>query len=694
METRRLIPALFMSLAVFYVVLYFSNKFSPPPAATQPATRPADITAQSPGKDRQSASTTATSAISDQVTTPGVKVIGGEDASPVRLGATQPGNPFPMALDIMPQGAAVSHAAIRDYFDTLERVKPYAVLSPLVVADAAGRDHTFYSFDTPKVRFQNLDIEVELSRVVWAKEPGNDNEAVFSVRVEGADGQPIARIIKRYHLAEQPHVPKASTYDLLLSVEVESLTSQPLEVILTQLGPVGFRKEDPRYEDRRVLGVKWKNGQLYSEGHARTELDPGKGLLLAQDRDEDNERIAWGAEINRYFACIMNPVGRQTREDPPRFATLEALSLMPEVTTREDAFTYRFVSLPIKLSEQNKQAQIAFNCYIGPKSKTILDSITAYRELNYYLVIRDGVPWCTFDALVRVMMYLLDVFHRIPPHNYGIAIIFLVLVVRAILHPITKKSQVNMYKMQKDQATLQPKLQAAREKYANDKAKMQQAVMEVYRDAGINPAGSMLTCLPMFLQLPVWGALWSALASTVEMRHAPFDGWWIKDLSSPDSILYFRPVHIPLIEGLMGGPVEALNILPVLLAISQLLQMKYMPHHRPTAAQQNDQATAQMEQQRKMMMIMSPLFMLMLYNAPSGLNLYIMSSNFFGLFEQWRIRKHLAEVEARQQAEERLYGPKSARPRKRSWLMQKWDQLAKEAEEARRIQSSKKGRAK
>jgi YidC/Oxa1 family membrane protein insertase len=207
--------------------------------------------------------------------------------------------------------------------------------------------------------------------------------------------------------------------------------------------------------------------------------------------------------------------------------------------------------------------------------------------------------------------------------------------------------------------------------------------MDLYREEGINPAGSILSCLPMMLQLPIWGALWTALASTIEMRHAPFDGWWIRDLAGPDAVYVFsKPFDIPLIGYLMGGPVDSINLLPILLGISQMLQTMFMPKT------QTPQPTEGAPDQRKMMMFMSPLFMFMLWNAPSGLNLYIMASNFFGIAEQQRIRKHIKELEARRPEMEAQRREKAQR-RKQSWLYRKWHDLAREAEDARKIKSDR-----
>jgi membrane protein insertase Oxa1/YidC/SpoIIIJ len=143
--------------------------------------------------------------------------------------------------------------------------------------------------------------------------------------------------------------------------------------------------------------------------------------------------------------------------------------------------------------------------------------------------------------------------------------------------------------------------------------------------------------------------------------------------------------------------------LPILLGISQVLQTRFMPRGAPSAQAGSGGAPDQLEQQRKMMMIMSVVFVFILYNAPSGLNLYIMVNNVLSVFEQWRIRKHLAELEARgmdaaqepgwlsrvlARTERTRKGPK-AEPREKSWLQRKWDGLQREVEEAKKIRSAR-----
>jgi YidC/Oxa1 family membrane protein insertase len=692
-----MILAIMASIAVFYLWIIVAVRIWPPtPPATQPAvaTAPAAVTqppvatqAEAPG------SAPSTARASAPASAPGIaaasqpsaaNVQGGGEDRPLVIGGTGKDSPYPMSLELMPRGAALANARLRDHYQTVERKQPYAILEPVVPpGDGAA---AVYSFTTAKIRFDSLNLDVPLRDVIWAGEPLTTNGGVqtktFFVNINAPDGKPLARVSKTYTLPQ--HSTESMRYDFDLSLKIDNLSGQPQRIILVQEGPVGFRKEEPRSEDRKVLAALRADGRLTVTGHMRPQVIKKGQIVLGSD--DGTTHIAWAAEINKTFASIVTPAGRPAVESV-KFSSLEALDLvkedpaeMPEVT----GLTFQFVTAPYTLAPGASE-QVAFNCYLGPKSKRAFQDVPAYAQQDYYAVITESFPWCAPGGLIALMMWLLNAFHAIPPHNYGIAIIILVLVVRAILHPITKRSQINMTKMQKQMAWLQPKLTAIKEKYANDRVQQNQAIMEVYQEAGVNPAGQFLSCLPMALQMPIWIALWTALASTIEMRHAPFDGFWIKDLAAPDALITFSPVTIPLISW-FTGPIHSLNLLPILLGISQALQTKFMP--RGASPQATAGQPDQLEQQRKMMMWMSVIFVLMLYNAPSGLNLYIMASNFFSLLEQWRIRQHIAEEEKRHPGG---FEPKKKTERKRSWfsgyLMDKWGELAKQADEAKRAQS-------
>jgi len=235
----------------------------------------------------------------------------------------------------------------------------------------------------------------------------------------------------------------------------------------------------------------------------------------------------------------------------------------------------------------------------------------------------------------------------IAVHNYGVAIIILVLLVRLILHPISKKSQVNMMKMQK----FQPQMEELRKKYGDNKQEMSKRTMALYKDQGM-ASNFLLGCLPMFLQMPIWIALFTAVDGNVAIRHHglfPASWHWLTDLAAPDRLIPFswfgltKPIEIPYLSGLVGG-IDAFNLLPILLTVAMYLQMKFSPQAQMT------QANPQAAQQQKMMMYMMPVMMLLFfYSAPSGLNLYIMTSTFGGLIEQKYIRKHIKAIKDKEE---------------------------------------------
>jgi YidC/Oxa1 family membrane protein insertase len=173
---------------------------------------------------------------------------------------------------------------------------------------------------------------------------------------------------------------------------------------------------------------------------------------------------------------------------------------------------------------------------------------------------------------------------------------------------------------------------------ANNKAEMNKQIMALYREQGASP---IMGFLPMMVQMPIWIALWSAVYASIELRGAAFLPFWITDLSVPDALVRFSTITVPL----LGWKVDSLNLLPILMGVAFYLQQKLMPSQAAASA------NPQMAQQQKMMMIMMPLlFPLMLYKAPSGVNLYIMSSVFAGVIEQYVIRKHIREKEERESA--------------------------------------------
>jgi len=173
------------------------------------------------------------------------------------------------------------------------------------------------------------------------------------------------------------------------------------------------------------------------------------------------------------------------------------------------------------------------------------------------------------------------------PWGFGAAIIMITVLIKIIFWPLTHYSTISMKKMQ----VVQPLILEIREKYKKDPAKIQQKIMQVYKDNKVNPVSG---CVPMLLQIPVFFALFNVLRGAIELRHAGF--LWATDLSLPDS-LPFRPFGLPL------------NPLAVLMAVTMFIQQKITP-------------SSMDPMQAKMMMFMTLFFAFIFYSMPSGLTLY------------------------------------------------------------------------
>jgi YidC/Oxa1 family membrane protein insertase len=360
-----------------------------------------------------------------------------------------------------------------------------------------------------------------------------------------------------------------------------------------------------------------------------------EGFLLPKNADY---KFLWTSISNKYFTAIIRPVPQGPNELSPEWiAQKVALEYNPDgiADSRDENAGILLQTTAFNIAPAGEQ-KCEFQLYIGPKDRNLFNSSPLYNKLGFINVI-DFQACCgnIFSSLSFLILAAMDRLYQYIP-NYGVIIIIFVFVVRLVLHPVTKKSQVSMMKMSK----LAPKAEEIKQKYADNKAEMQKHMTQLYKE---DVAAPIMGCLPMLLQMPIWIALYSAIYAGIEFRGAKFLPFWITDLSSVDALFYFPAAveTIPFIGSFIG---TTFNLLPILLAVAMVAQQKLTP--APSAA-----ANPQAAQQQKMMMWMMPVMMLLfLYRAPSGLNLYIMSSTFAGVVEQYVIKKHIQEKEALEQA--------------------------------------------
>ena len=302
-------------------------------------------------------------------------------------------------------------------------------------------------------------------------------------------------------------------------------------------------------------------------------------------------RIDWTCLEERYFLTAIVPV-------VPVEASIR-LSL------EKDRLDTALVEPEIRL-DSGAQQKLQYKVYMGPKSLSILRSL----DIGLDRAIHFGF----FDILAKPLLQLLNFLHDYIP-NYGGAIIVLTLLIKGVLWPLGSKSYKSMSEMKK----IQPLMAQIREKYKDDKKKMNEETMALYKTYKVNPLGG---CLPMVVQIPVFFALYRMLYEAIELRHAPFFGW-INDLSAPDRLLHFS-FSIPFMEPPYGIPV-----LTIIMGATMFIQQKMSPPMGdPTQA--------------KMMMMMPVVFTFIFINFSSGLVLYWLVNNVVSISQQYYIQKKYA----------------------------------------------------
>ena len=304
--------------------------------------------------------------------------------------------------------------------------------------------------------------------------------------------------------------------------------------------------------------------------------------------------VEWAAVQSRYFLCatVVDQASPRAvwvggEERPLTGAALRALA-PNEKAVQPIAVSSLVVGLP----SSSRPIQ-RFLVYAGPSDLRMLS------HLGHGLPRAVDLGWNWMRPISELLLRLLDWIFAVV-RNYGVAILVLALLVRAVLHPLNAASLKSMRAMQK----LQPEVERLREKYKNDAQAMNTAIMALYKENKVNPAGG---CLPMLLQMPVLFALYQVLLCAIELRQAPFVGW-IHDLSAPDTMF-----------SVSGFPI---HLLPLLMTGSGFLLQKMTP----TSPQQAP------------MQYMMNLFMLFIfYPMPSGLVFYWTVMNLASALQQWLV---------------------------------------------------------
>ncbi len=309
------------------------------------------------------------------------------------------------------------------------------------------------------------------------------------------------------------------------------------------------------------------NGSLDEESSSKTLTTTGV---------QATGKIYWAGPMSTYFLAAVIPSN-------PHGVTMMG---------RQEKTVFRTaVEGEETILAPGESREIEISYWIGPKDRAQLNAVSEQ--------LAKSIDLGFFSGIAKGLLWLLEFFQKYV-HNWGIAIILLTILIKAVFWPLTAKSYASMEKMKE----LQPMMLKIREKYKNNKEEMNKEVMALYKTYKVNPASG---CVPILIQLPVFFGLYQALLTSLALRHASFitylpgtDIIWLADLSAKD------PLYIT----------------PIVMGITMFLQQRMSP-------------PAQDPMQQKIMMFLPLIFTVLFLNFPSGLVIYWLVNNILSIFQQW-----------------------------------------------------------
>lgn len=281
--------------------------------------------------------------------------------------------------------------------------------------------------------------------------------------------------------------------------------------------------------------------------------------------------------------------------------------------------------LPLK----SDGGKMQFRIFAGPFSSPVLkqvDKTFSNPSTGYnpdYIASQTFHGWFTFisEPFTKMLFFFMNLFHSLTG-SWGISIILLTVLLRALLYPLNSWSAKSMYQMQQ----IAPEVAKIQERNKKDPKKAQVEIMNLYRERGVNPLSG---CLPILIQIPFLMWMYDLLKSTFELRGAAFIPGWIDNLAAPDVLFTWEtPIYF------IGNE---FHLLPVLLGLLMFVQQRFLT---PGPSDPNQMTEAQ-RQQRAMGSIMTIAFTFLFYHLPSGLNIYWLSSTLMGMAQQWWTQKQL-----------------------------------------------------
>jgi YidC/Oxa1 family membrane protein insertase len=306
----------------------------------------------------------------------------------------------------------------------------------------------------------------------------------------------------------------------------------------------------------------------------------------------------WAGMTNQFFTTLITPLNAKVVE----------LWARPFEIKRADGPSLQGIDgamgLPGFQVQPGQTVSMRFQIYAGPK----LYARLAKLQHDEAEIMNFGM----FKLVSQALLNFMNLIHGWVG-NYGLAIVLLTAVVKGILWPLQNKANKSMRKM----SALAPKMQELKEKHKDDPTRMNQEVMKLYKEHGVNPVGG---CLPMMIQIPIFFGLFSMLGQAAELRNASF--LWVADLSQPDTLFIIPGMGWVPILGMPGQGLPV-NILPILMGATNVWLMQMTPKTGDAM-------------QRRVLMFMPLIFLIFCYNFAAALALYYTTQNLFTILQLWQ----------------------------------------------------------
>ncbi len=485
------------------------------------------------------------------------------------------------------KGGRIDDVVLRNYTVTVDPNSPKVVLlSP------SGSPTPYYTFTGWLAT--DPGIAVPGDNTVWQQEGSGSLTASQPVVLRYDNG---AGLIFHRTISVDDH------YMFTITDAVENRTGQP--VALQAYGQIA-RLNEPATSGYSVLhegliaGIGQGGVKEFTYEKAVKNYVPGPNPLKKRQgtaKETFADVGGWAGFTDQYWATVFIP--QKTIENDIQLYGNE-----------DKQFFTNVIDKPITVAP-GATSKVENRVFAGAKEVNLLRQYEDNLGIAHF---HNLIDWGWFPFLTQPMFKLLDTFYKWVG-NFGVAILLTTILVKLVFFPLANKSYASMSKMK----ALQPEMKKLQERYKDDAAKKQQALMELYKKEKVNP---MAGCLPIFIQIPVFFSLYKVLLIAIEMRHAPFFGW-IKDLSAPDPTSLFN------LFGLIPWTPPAflmIGILPLLMGVSMWVQMRLNP-------------TPPDPVQQQVFTYMPVVFTFMLAHFPAGLVLYWTWNNILSFSQQALIMK-------------------------------------------------------